>query len=180
MEQGTTDALYGKPAHPYTRGLLDSVPVPDPDIQATRLASPLPGELPSPLAPPRGLRLQHPLPARPRRLPGPDAGLGAHRPADQQVARHRWRAAPGRASAEPKPAASLPVLAALPDCAGAENGASFLCASRAGNAYPPAPMQTEPTPSSERQPSQRPLRDSRQAGPPGPLAWSARATRSFR
>jgi oligopeptide transport system ATP-binding protein len=90
MEQGTTDALYGKPAHPYTRGLLDSVPVPDPDIQATRLVSPIPGELPSPLAPPAGCVFN-------TRCPHVRDVCRAQRPAweaagpDQRVACHRWR-----------------------------------------------------------------------------------------
>jgi peptide/nickel transport system ATP-binding protein len=91
MEQGTTDALYGKPAHPYTRGLLDSIPVPDPDIQATRLASPMPGELPSPLAPPAGCvfntRCPHVRDICRAQIPAWEAT----RQPDQWVACHRWR-----------------------------------------------------------------------------------------
>jgi oligopeptide/dipeptide ABC transporter ATP-binding protein len=30
VESGSTDLLFKNPAHPYTRMLLDSVPVPDP------------------------------------------------------------------------------------------------------------------------------------------------------
>jgi peptide/nickel transport system ATP-binding protein len=54
MEQGTTEALYTTPAHPYTRGLLEAVPLPDPDLQPARLVRTLGGELPSPIAPPSG------------------------------------------------------------------------------------------------------------------------------
>jgi peptide/nickel transport system ATP-binding protein len=54
MEQGPTDALYAAPAHPYTRGLLEAVPLPDPDLQPARLVRTLGGELPSPIAPPSG------------------------------------------------------------------------------------------------------------------------------
>jgi len=90
MEQGTADALFGTPAHPYTRGLLDSVPVPDPDIQATRLTSPLPGELPSPLAPPKGCvfntRCPHVRDVCRAQTPAWEAAG-----ADQWVACHRWR-----------------------------------------------------------------------------------------
>ena len=90
MEQGTTEALYGKPAHPYTRGLLDSVPVADPDIQAARLASPIPGELPSPLAPPAGCvfntRCPHARDVCRAQIPAWEAAGP-----DQWVACHRWR-----------------------------------------------------------------------------------------
>jgi oligopeptide/dipeptide ABC transporter ATP-binding protein len=90
MEQGTTEALYARPAHPYTRGLLDSVPVPDPEIQATRLASPIPGELPSPLAPPAGCvfntRCPHVRDVCRTQIPAWEpTGPGQH------VACHRWR-----------------------------------------------------------------------------------------
>jgi oligopeptide/dipeptide ABC transporter ATP-binding protein len=91
MEQGTTGALYGKPAHPYTRGLLDSVPVPDPDIQATRLASPMPGELPSPLAPPAGCVFNTRCPHVRDRCRAEIPNWESTDQPDQQVACHRWR-----------------------------------------------------------------------------------------
>ena len=90
MEQGTTGALYGTPAHPYTRGLLESVPVPDPDIQPGRLARLLEGELPSPLAPPAGCvfntRCPHARDVCRERVPAWEAAGP-----DQRVACHRWR-----------------------------------------------------------------------------------------
>src|SRR5258708_36289069 len=42
------------PRLPYTRALLDAVPVPDPAIEAARRPSRLKGEIPSPLDPPAG------------------------------------------------------------------------------------------------------------------------------
>ena len=54
MELSVTDSLYANPRHPYTRGLLAAVPIPDPDVQPGRLGTALSGELPSPLAPPSG------------------------------------------------------------------------------------------------------------------------------
>ncbi|WP_201696662.1 ABC transporter ATP-binding protein [Paraburkholderia hiiakae] len=52
MELGTRQAVYDAPAHPYTRALLDAVPVADPARE--RHASLLRGEIPSPLNPPSG------------------------------------------------------------------------------------------------------------------------------
>jgi peptide/nickel transport system ATP-binding protein len=54
MEVADRDALYAEPLHPYTRALLDAVPVPDPEIEARRDYRVLAGEVPSPLEPPRG------------------------------------------------------------------------------------------------------------------------------
>ena len=38
VELGDADQIYARPRHPYTRDLLDSVPVPDPAAQRARLA----------------------------------------------------------------------------------------------------------------------------------------------
>ncbi|HEY3808325.1 MAG TPA: oligopeptide/dipeptide ABC transporter ATP-binding protein [Steroidobacteraceae bacterium] len=54
METAPRDALFGHARHPYTRALLQSVPVPDPRLARARIAAPLPGDPPSPLAPPSG------------------------------------------------------------------------------------------------------------------------------
>jgi peptide/nickel transport system ATP-binding protein len=54
VELGTGDEVYARPAHPYTAGLLSSVPVPNPTVQRARTAIPMIGELPSPLHPPSG------------------------------------------------------------------------------------------------------------------------------
>ncbi len=48
------DTLYENPRHPYTKALIASVPVPDPDIERNKTAEPLVGDLPSPLNPPSG------------------------------------------------------------------------------------------------------------------------------
>jgi len=52
-ERGPTRALFSRPLHPYTQGLLASVPVPDP-TRRRRGHAPLKGGLPSPLNPPSG------------------------------------------------------------------------------------------------------------------------------
>jgi oligopeptide/dipeptide ABC transporter ATP-binding protein len=54
MEVADRDALYGHPQHPYTKALLDAVPVPDPAAEASRSHHVLGGEVPSPLNPPPG------------------------------------------------------------------------------------------------------------------------------
>jgi peptide/nickel transport system ATP-binding protein len=54
MEVAERDALYAEPLHPYTRALLDAVPIPDPLLEERRESRVLGGEVPSPLAPPAG------------------------------------------------------------------------------------------------------------------------------
>jgi len=55
-EVGWTEPLYRAPAHPYTRLLLDAIPVPDPEVRPPQ-SVPV-GEPPSPLAPPSGCRFR--------------------------------------------------------------------------------------------------------------------------
>ncbi len=54
MELGTVDQLYNEPKHPYTKALLSAVPVPDPEVEATRKRIILEGDIPSPANPPPG------------------------------------------------------------------------------------------------------------------------------
>jgi oligopeptide transport system ATP-binding protein len=53
-EIAAADDLCTRPRHPYSRALLDAVPVPDPRRERLRRRTPLQGELPSPLSPPSG------------------------------------------------------------------------------------------------------------------------------
>jgi len=52
VEVADNATLFASPRHPYTRALLESVPVPDPVAPVRR--APLVGEVPSPLNPPTG------------------------------------------------------------------------------------------------------------------------------
>jgi peptide/nickel transport system ATP-binding protein len=54
MEIADRDSLYSDPQHPYTKALLDAVPIPDPALERRRTAQVLRGEVPSLLNPPRG------------------------------------------------------------------------------------------------------------------------------
>ena len=54
VESGPVDELFAQPSHPYTKALLSAVPIPVPEIEATRKRIPLVGEVPSPQAPPPG------------------------------------------------------------------------------------------------------------------------------
>jgi oligopeptide/dipeptide ABC transporter ATP-binding protein len=54
VEIGSGDDVYSRSAHPYTAGLIDSIPVPNPSVQRSRRAIAIFGELPSPLNPPSG------------------------------------------------------------------------------------------------------------------------------
>ena len=65
-------SLYEDPQHPYTKALLSAVPIPDPAVEAGRERVVLGGEVPSPLNPPRGLRLSSAMPHRHRRMPSRD------------------------------------------------------------------------------------------------------------
>ncbi len=56
VERAPSDELFREPLHPYTRALLDAVPIPDPMAEAQRAAVVLEGEVPDPTNPPTGCR----------------------------------------------------------------------------------------------------------------------------
>ncbi len=58
VEIGDAEAVFRTPAHPYTQGLLDAVPVPEPTEARRRRGRQVVGELPSPVNPPSGCRFR--------------------------------------------------------------------------------------------------------------------------
>ncbi len=58
VEVGPADQVYLTPAHPYTRGLIDSAPVADPRAEKAKVKAGVSGELPSAISPPSGCRFR--------------------------------------------------------------------------------------------------------------------------
>jgi oligopeptide/dipeptide ABC transporter ATP-binding protein len=59
VEVAPANSIYGQPAHPYTAGLIEAIPLPNPTAtrrQEARIA--IRGELPSPVYPPSGCRFR--------------------------------------------------------------------------------------------------------------------------
>lgn len=48
--------IYKNPLHPYTQGLLASIPIPSPKIARKKTVSSIEGDIPSPISPPSGCR----------------------------------------------------------------------------------------------------------------------------
>jgi oligopeptide/dipeptide ABC transporter ATP-binding protein len=58
VEIGDADSIFRTPAHPYTLGLLNAVPLPDPKMAKERRGLKIVGELPSSANPPSGCRFR--------------------------------------------------------------------------------------------------------------------------
>ncbi len=54
VELADCDELFDNPLHPYTKALLEAVPIPDPDLENGRAHQVIKGEIPSPINPPPG------------------------------------------------------------------------------------------------------------------------------
>jgi peptide/nickel transport system ATP-binding protein len=58
VEMGPADDVYYGPAHPYTRGLIDTIPAADPAAEQAKERKGVTGELPSAMDPPSGCRFR--------------------------------------------------------------------------------------------------------------------------
>jgi len=58
VEVGPADEVYYHPVHPYTRGLIDTIPNADPVLEKSKVAKGVAGELPSAIDPPSGCRFR--------------------------------------------------------------------------------------------------------------------------
>jgi peptide/nickel transport system ATP-binding protein len=58
VEVGPAEEVYLQPAHPYTRGLIDSAPTADPAAEKAKVRAGVTGELPSAISPPSGCRFR--------------------------------------------------------------------------------------------------------------------------
>ena len=84
VERAGRDQIYEAPLHPYTKALLEAVPVPEPRVAAARNRTRLIGDLPSPSDPPTGCRFH-------TRCPVAVEGLcSSRKPLLQEVGPGRW------------------------------------------------------------------------------------------
>ncbi|MCU1611033.1 MAG: oligopeptide/dipeptide transporter, ATPase subunit, partial [Pseudonocardiales bacterium] len=58
VEIGPAEQVYTSPAHPYTQGLIDTIPLADPEREQRKDNAGVRGELPSAMNPPSGCRFR--------------------------------------------------------------------------------------------------------------------------
>lgn len=101
VEIGTPEDLFVRPAHHYTRALLDAVPEPDP--RRRRIPASVRGEIPSAADPPSGCRFRTRCPAARDRCAAEEPALV--RFGETHLSACHFPLEPGRPAGEPAPVA---------------------------------------------------------------------------
>ncbi len=83
VEMASRDDLFRHPRHPYTKALMQSIPIPDPTIERAKRGAPLTGDLPSPMDPPSGCNFR-------TRCPRAQDICAAQAPEWDEKARGHW------------------------------------------------------------------------------------------
>ena len=88
VECGPAEDVYARPVHPYTKGLIDTVPAADPAAQRAKEHKGVRGELPSAMAPPSGCRFRTRCPRAQELCAEQEPPLRPFTAAGQQAACH--------------------------------------------------------------------------------------------
>ena len=97
VEVGPSESIYEQALIPYTAGLLESVPEPDPAVERAKQSEAVTGDLPSALSPPSGCRFRTRCPLAQDRCAAEEPPL---RPfGDEHLAACHFPLQPGRAGA---------------------------------------------------------------------------------
>ncbi len=110
VEVGPADEVYLTPAHPYTRGLIDSAPVADPEAEKAKVKAGIRGELPSAIHPPSGCRFRTRCPLAEDICAEVEPGLSQFSPAGHMAACHFPLQQPIGADAGTGAAAQAPLV----------------------------------------------------------------------
>jgi peptide/nickel transport system ATP-binding protein len=83
VEIGSGADIYERAAHPYTAGLIATIPVPDPGAERAKGGAGIKGELPSPVNPPSGCRFRTRCPFAQERCAAEEPALRSFGPGHQ-------------------------------------------------------------------------------------------------
>ncbi|MEO1034379.1 MAG: dipeptide ABC transporter ATP-binding protein [Pseudomonadota bacterium] len=99
VESGPADRIYGQPAHPYTRALLDAAPRPDVDAERRRRRDDRAIDMPAPWSPPSGCAYRTRCAFAEQRCAESVPSL-SDTGTESLVACHRWSELPDRFSGD--------------------------------------------------------------------------------